>query len=59
VSAGLPSGGLFTTGPAPCGVLWRSSPEPDVPVWLFAAMGLPLLAGTALTIVAAVRDRKL
>ncbi|MEV5885306.1 DUF1648 domain-containing protein [Streptomyces sp. NPDC052020] len=44
---------------AACGVLWRSAPEPDVPAWLFAAMGLPLLAGTALTIVAAVRDRKL
>lgn len=42
-----------------CAVLWRSSPDPDVPAWLFTAMSLPLLAGTALTVVAAVRDRRL
>lgn len=40
-----------------CGVLWRSTPDPDVPAWLPAAMTVPLLAGTALTVAAAVRDR--
>ncbi|MER7485632.1 DUF1648 domain-containing protein [Streptomyces sp. NPDC126497] len=41
-----------------CGILWRSAPDPDVPGWLFAAMLLPLLAGTALTVAAALGDRK-
>ncbi|MEE1751390.1 DUF1648 domain-containing protein [Streptomyces sp. SP18CS02] len=41
-----------------CAVLWRSAPEPHVPGWLFAAMALPPLVGTALTVAAAVRDRK-
>ncbi|MCF4135680.1 DUF1648 domain-containing protein [Streptomyces sp. Tue 6430] len=41
-----------------CGILWRSTPEPDVPGWLFAAMTTPLLAGTALTVAAALGDRK-
>ncbi|MFE4051041.1 DUF1648 domain-containing protein [Streptomyces sp. YIM B13518] len=41
-----------------CGVLWRSTPDPDVPGWLFAAMLLPLLAGAAPTVAAALGDRK-
>ncbi|QLH25327.1 DUF1648 domain-containing protein [Streptomyces sp. Rer75] len=43
---------------AGCGILWRSTPDPNVPTWLFAAMVLPLLAGIAVTIAAAVSDRK-
>ncbi|ANZ20651.1 Protein of unknown function (DUF1648) [Streptomyces noursei ATCC 11455] len=41
-----------------CGVLWRSAPDPEVPGWSFAAMLLPLLAGTAMTVAAAIRDRR-
>ncbi|MFI8191487.1 DUF1648 domain-containing protein [Streptomyces sp. NPDC085946] len=41
-----------------CGILWRSTPDPDVPGWLLAAMTAPLLAGTALTVAAALGDRK-
>ncbi|MCF6525019.1 DUF1648 domain-containing protein [Streptomyces sp. JJ36] len=41
-----------------CGVLWRSAPEPEVPVWVFVAMLVPILAGTAVTVAAALRDRK-
>ncbi|MGG2464107.1 DUF1648 domain-containing protein [Streptomyces sp. RGM 3693] len=41
-----------------CGVLWRSTADREVPGWLFAAMLLPLLAGTAGTVVAAMRDRR-
>ncbi|MFI1422850.1 DUF1648 domain-containing protein [Streptomyces sp. NPDC020731] len=41
-----------------CGILWRSTPDPDVPGRLFAAMLLPLLAGTVLTVAAALADRK-
>ncbi|MFJ8586643.1 DUF1648 domain-containing protein [Streptomyces sp. NPDC093595] len=41
-----------------CGVLWRSTPEAEVPVWLFAALVLPPLAGTVLTVAAAVAGRK-
>ncbi|MFF9063278.1 DUF1648 domain-containing protein [Streptomyces sp. NPDC014882] len=41
-----------------CGILWRSTPDRDVPPWLLAAMLLPLLAGTALTVAAALGDRK-
>ncbi|WP_030413341.1 DUF1648 domain-containing protein [Streptomyces sp. NRRL S-1448] len=41
-----------------CGVLWRSAPEQHVSGWLFTAMIVPILVGTALTIVSAVRDRK-
>ncbi|BDM74444.1 hypothetical protein HEK616_79310 (plasmid) [Streptomyces nigrescens] len=40
------------------GVLWRSTTDPEVPGWLFAAMILPILIGTALTVAAAVRDRR-
>lgn len=40
-----------------CGVMWRSTADQEVPGWLFAAVVLPLFAGTALTVVAAVRDR--
>lgn len=40
------------------GVLWRSTAAREVPSWLFAAMVLPLLAGTAVTVAAAVRDRR-
>ncbi|MFH9229721.1 DUF1648 domain-containing protein [Streptomyces lydicus] len=40
------------------GVLWRSTADPEVPGWMFPAMLLPLLAGTALTVLAAVRDRR-
>ncbi|MFF9685642.1 DUF1648 domain-containing protein [Streptomyces sp. NPDC014623] len=43
---------------AGCGMLWRSTPDPDVPAWLFAAMTLPLLAGSAVTVAAAVSGRK-
>ncbi|HWU12345.1 MAG TPA: DUF1648 domain-containing protein [Streptomyces sp.] len=43
---------------AGCGMLWRSTPDPNVPTWLFAAMVLPLLVGSAVTIAAAVSDRK-
>lgn len=41
-----------------CGVLWRSAPDPHVPGWLFAAMIVPIVAGTALTVVAAIGDRR-
>ncbi|MEU6961270.1 DUF1648 domain-containing protein [Streptomyces chrestomyceticus] len=41
-----------------CGVFWRSSPDPNLPAWLFPAMILPFLVGTAVTIAAAVQDRK-
>ncbi|MEU8650713.1 DUF1648 domain-containing protein [Streptomyces sp. NPDC048737] len=41
-----------------CGILWRPAPEPDVPGWLFAVMTAPLLVGTALTVAAALGDRK-
>ncbi|MEU9497827.1 DUF1648 domain-containing protein [Streptomyces sp. NPDC048196] len=41
-----------------CGVLWRSTPEQQVPRWLFTTMIVPLLIGTALTVASAVRDRK-
>ncbi|MFG2395806.1 DUF1648 domain-containing protein [Streptomyces lydicus] len=40
------------------GVLWRSTADPEVPGWMFPAMLLPLLAGIALTVLAAVRDRR-
>lgn len=43
---------------AGCGMLWRSTPNPSVPAWLLPAMTLPLLAGTAVTVTAAVIDRK-
>ncbi|MFE3775425.1 DUF1648 domain-containing protein [Streptomyces sp. NPDC059122] len=41
-----------------CGVLWRSTADREVPGWLFAAMLLPLIAGTAGTVAAAIRDRR-
>ncbi|MFK4069877.1 DUF1648 domain-containing protein [Streptomyces sp. NPDC029674] len=41
-----------------CGMLWRSTPDPNVPAWLLVAMILPLLAGTVVTVVAAMSDRK-
>ncbi|MFK8843787.1 DUF1648 domain-containing protein [Streptomyces sp. Ac-502] len=41
-----------------CGMLWRSTPDPNVPAWLVPAMILPFVAGTAVTIAAAVKDRK-
>ncbi|MCW8216625.1 DUF1648 domain-containing protein [Streptomyces griseolus] len=40
-----------------CAILWRSTPDPHVPAWLFAALTVPIVAGTVLTVVAAVRDR--
>lgn len=43
---------------AGCGMLWRSTPDPNAPAWLLAAMILPLLAGTAVAVAAAVSDRK-
>ncbi|MFC9220306.1 DUF1648 domain-containing protein [Streptomyces hygroscopicus] len=43
---------------AGCAVLWRSTPDPNVPGWLLVAMLLPLLVGTAVTVAAAVSDRK-
>lgn len=41
-----------------CGILWRSTPDPEVSAWLLAAMTVPILAGTVLTVVAALGDRK-
>ncbi|KOG41936.1 DUF1648 domain-containing protein [Streptomyces decoyicus] len=41
-----------------CGVLWRSTPVREVPGWLFSAMIVPFLAGTALTVAAAAGNRK-
>ncbi|MFH9425943.1 DUF1648 domain-containing protein [Streptomyces sp. NPDC017529] len=41
-----------------CGILWRSAADPDVPGWTYAGMLIPFLAGTAVTIAAAVRVRK-
>ncbi|MEU2794630.1 DUF1648 domain-containing protein [Streptomyces sp. NPDC007100] len=41
-----------------CGILWRSATDPDVPGWAYAGLLVPLLVGTAVTIAAAVRDRK-
>ncbi|MFE6686318.1 DUF1648 domain-containing protein [Streptomyces sp. NPDC057743] len=41
-----------------CGVLWRSSADQEVSAWLFAAMLLPLLAGTGVTVAAALHDRR-
>ncbi|WP_320778759.1 DUF1648 domain-containing protein [Streptomyces sp. CRN 30] len=41
-----------------CGVLWRSTPDPDVPAWLPVALLAPIVLGTVPTIVAALRDRK-
>ncbi|MGW0786394.1 DUF1648 domain-containing protein [Streptomyces sp. NPDC002913] len=43
---------------AGCAILWRSAPDPNVPAWFFAAMTLPLLAGSAVTVAAAVSSRK-
>lgn len=43
---------------AGCGVLWRSAPDPNVPAYFFAAMTLPLLVGSAVTVAAAVSGRK-
>ncbi|WP_166020785.1 DUF1648 domain-containing protein [Streptomyces chilikensis] len=43
---------------AGCGVLWRSTPDPDVPAWILVAMILPLLAGGAVTVAAATGDRR-
>ncbi|MFD5385597.1 DUF1648 domain-containing protein [Streptomyces sp. NPDC127074] len=43
---------------AGCGMLWRSTPDPNVPAWFLVAMTLPLLAGTAVTVAAAASDRK-
>ncbi|MEZ3178736.1 DUF1648 domain-containing protein [Streptomyces pimonensis] len=41
-----------------CGILWRSTPDPDVSGWLLAAMTVPLLVGAALAVAAALGDRK-
>ncbi|MFK0289743.1 DUF1648 domain-containing protein [Streptomyces sp. NPDC090442] len=41
-----------------CGVLWRSTANQEVPNWLFAAMLLPLLAGTGVTVAAGLKDRR-
>lgn len=41
-----------------CGILWRATPDPSLPAWLLPAMILPFLAGTAVTIAEAVKDRK-
>ncbi|KAA6214275.1 DUF1648 domain-containing protein [Streptomyces albofaciens JCM 4342] len=41
-----------------CGLFWRSTPDPNVPVGLLAAMLVPVLIGTAVVIGAAARDRK-
>ncbi|GAA2940466.1 hypothetical protein GCM10020227_04010 [Streptomyces flavovirens] len=41
-----------------CGILWRSTSDPEVSAWLLAAMTVPILAGTVLTVVAALGDRK-
>ncbi|MFI0243129.1 DUF1648 domain-containing protein [Streptomyces sp. NPDC016845] len=41
-----------------CAILWRSTPDAHVPAWLLTAMTLPLLAGTVMTVLAAISDRK-
>ncbi|GAA2242891.1 hypothetical protein GCM10010145_06540 [Streptomyces ruber] len=41
-----------------CGVLWRSTPDPDVPAWLPVAALVPIVVGAVPTIVVAMRDRK-
>ncbi|MCM2578019.1 DUF1648 domain-containing protein [Streptomyces meridianus] len=41
-----------------CGVLWRSTPDPDVSPWFLVATIAPIVAGVVPTVVAAVRDRK-
>lgn len=41
-----------------CGVLWRSTSDPHVPAWLFTAIMAPIVAGTVLTVVAALSGRK-
>ncbi|MYU51063.1 DUF1648 domain-containing protein [Streptomyces celluloflavus] len=33
-----------------CGMLWRSAPVQEVSGWLFAAMLVPIVAGTAVTV---------
>lgn len=43
---------------AGCAILWRSTPDPEVPAWLLPAMTLPIVVGAGLTIAAAVSDRK-
>ncbi|GAA2332931.1 DUF1648 domain-containing protein [Streptomyces kunmingensis] len=40
-----------------CGVLWRTTPDPDVPGWLPVALIAPLVVGTAATVAAAVAGR--
>ncbi|MCC9742274.1 DUF1648 domain-containing protein [Streptomyces sp. MNU89] len=47
--------GLTTA--AACAVMWRPEARTDVPVLLLPAALLPVLAGTAVLIVVAVRDR--
>ncbi|MBP0461578.1 DUF1648 domain-containing protein [Streptomyces montanisoli] len=42
---------------AGCAVLWRSAPDPHVPVWIAPAVIVPIVAGTACTVVAALRER--
>ncbi|WP_030906438.1 DUF1648 domain-containing protein [Streptomyces sp. NRRL F-5126] len=42
---------------AGCALIWRSSPDPHVPGWLAPAVIVPIVAGTACTVVAALRDR--
>lgn len=41
-----------------CAVMWRSVLEREIPGWLFPAMIAPIVAGTALTVAAAVYDRR-
>ncbi|MFH8746132.1 DUF1648 domain-containing protein [Streptomyces rimosus] len=43
---------------AGCALLWHSTPDLDIPGWLPVAFLAPILAGTAVLIAAAVRDRK-
>ncbi|MFJ9469062.1 DUF1648 domain-containing protein [Streptomyces caniferus] len=43
---------------AGCGMLWRSTPDPNVPAWFLVPLILPLLAGIAVTVAAAVSDRR-
>jgi hypothetical protein len=43
---------------AGCWTLWYSTPDMDVPAWSLAAMLLPFLVGCAVTVTAAIADRK-
>ncbi|MEU6394377.1 DUF1648 domain-containing protein [Streptomyces sp. NPDC046939] len=41
-----------------CGIMWRTTPDPDVPRWLLVVLITPLIVGTAVTAAAAVTPRR-